>query len=316
MTVTLARVSADVCAYCGKAVLTGRERPEHPIPAALGSSLEVFTVCDPCNAWASAAIDQPFLRDDWTRLHRAAHDVRDPRRGSRRPVPHPFKHGFTDDGVPVTLDEDWRPKLGSRIVEEGDRVQIQAGSMEEAERLRKRVEKAARREGKEARIERVKRIQDPSTVVNIEVEVDAAIWLRMAAKIALGVGSHVYPPDWRTSADAAELRSLMRDVDRRTPSGARPALFPEKLKAEDAFRRLMEPPEHLVCFLRSGRGTAGVLVVLFGELAFGLPVDTTDRPLPSIAWRLDPRRPRRRGETTWDALMLSALRRSGALESG
>jgi hypothetical protein len=80
--------------------------------------LTVRTVGDPCNLWASRNIDQPFLRDDWVRLHRAEHDVRDHRRRQARAVPHPFKRGFTDEGVLVTVDDEWRPHLGSKIIED------------------------------------------------------------------------------------------------------------------------------------------------------------------------------------------------------
>jgi HNH endonuclease len=90
-----------ICAYCGRPVLTGDEKPEHAIPAALGSSLTVYTVCDPCNERVGKEVDQPFLEDEWVRVHRSESGVIDPRRGRKdRPVRSPLLEGYTDHRTP------------------------------------------------------------------------------------------------------------------------------------------------------------------------------------------------------------------------
>jgi HNH endonuclease len=112
--------TADLCAYCAETALTGSERPEHPIPAALGASLIVKTVCDSCNTWAGKDIDQPFLSDDWVREHRSQSGLIDPRRGSKgRPVSSKLLQGYTDEGDFISIDRDGNPKLRSRIIEFG-----------------------------------------------------------------------------------------------------------------------------------------------------------------------------------------------------
>lgn len=307
----------DICAYCGDPALTGQEKPEHPIPAALGSSFTVRTVCDPCNEWANKHVDQPFLKDDWARLHRAEHDVRDPRRPQRRTVPHPLKRGFTEEGVRLTADEAWRPQLGSRIIEDedGERVRIVAGSTEEAERLRKVVEERAAAEGKTAEIGEFQREQVQPRI-NATVKVDLRIWLRMAAKISLGMASVAFPEKWRSSGDAKHLRLLMRGERRTSPEGEPLGLFPTKLETDNPIRALVDPPEHLAFFLRGSGETTRAVVVLFGELAFGLPVDTSGSPPPGIAWRLDPNRPRAGGETTFDGLLVRVVERLDPAKGG
>jgi hypothetical protein len=300
-----------ICAYCGEPVLTGAERPEHPLPRALGSSLMVFTACDPCNAWAGREVDQPFLDDDWLLIHRADHDVRDPRHPGR-PIRHPLRRGFTEDygeRMEVRVDEGWKPHLGGRIIDKGnDEIQIVAGSQEQAEKLLRRVERDAAAEGKTVEMGEWEHSKGRPWI-NINTRVNLGAWMRMAAKIALGVGSHIYDEGWRTSADAVELRRLMRECGLRSDDGGPLGLFPMKLAKDDVLRRIADPPEHLIWFTRSSNGTTGIGVLLFGELIFGMPVDTAGRKLPPVAWALDPRRPDDDGETTWETVLLRAVRR-------
>jgi len=298
----------SICAYCGEPVLTGFERPEHPVPRALGSSLEVFTACDPCNAWAGKEIDQPFLDDDWVRIHRSLHDVRDPDPARGRRIPSPLFDGFTDEGVRVTADAEGRPRLHGRIIESGDMVRIVAGSQEHADRLRERVRRRAEAEGKAIEITE----QGTSRVrprITSNVSLDGVAWGRMAAKIALGVASAIYPEDWRASADADALRRQMRDEHPRSPTGEPMGLVPSRLDTEDHLRNLVMSPQHALWFSRFSDESTGLSVLLFGELIFGQRVDTTGRPVPNAAWRLDPSNAHQDGRTTFPELVDDAVRR-------
>lgn len=141
----------EVCAYCGEAVLTGAERPEHAIPAALGAGLVVYAVCNPCNEWAGKSVDQPFLSDDWILLLRAMHDVRDPRHRDRR-VRNPLGRGFTAEGVYVVADENWKPRITGRIFEDSGagEYRIVARDMQELKKLTDRVIQRAQERGQTA----------------------------------------------------------------------------------------------------------------------------------------------------------------------
>lgn len=298
-----------ICAYCGQPVLTGNEKPEHPLPAAIGSSLVIFTVCDRCNEWANKEIDQPWLGDDWTMIFRATHDIRDQRRAqSRRPL-DPMRHGFTDEGVRVSVDENWKPTLGSKIIEDGDKVRIVAGSEKEAERLLEKVRKRAEAEGKRLEMGNWEKGESrPTVCVNLKVNIIA--WRRMAAKIALGVGSAIYPEDWRLSGDAEQLRTWMRDPEAPDPGGdeGRFGILPERIEDRDGIALLVDPPEHLLLVAGSEKRTS-LLMILFGELLMSMPLNTNgDRP-PDVAWLLDPSTPRRDGRTSLDELTIRYIKR-------
>lgn len=297
----------ELCAYCLTAVLTGDEKPEHPIPASLGASLTVRTVCDACNEWAGREIDQPFLADSLLQAGRSLAGQRDPRRGKKaRPIASPLLQGYTADGDFFTIDpETNKPVRRSRIVDLGDgRQQIRAGSPEEAERLLERARKRAAAEGKEIKIENEERGEiQPEITVEFSMRTD--VWRREAAKIALAVGSHVYPPAWRLSADAHQLREWMHNRDSSTEDGQALPLVPTHI---ESGAWLAEDDEHLIFFIRLKAGVH-VGVCLFGCSYLAIPVDTSGMPVPQQAWRLDWRKPSKDGSTTWDDLVMQTVMR-------
>jgi hypothetical protein len=289
----------EICAYCAQPVLTGEEKPEHAIPAALGASLTVDTVCDPCNCWAGKEIDQPFLEDDWVRLHRSQSGVVDPRRGRKsRPTSSPMLQGYTDDGDFVRLDQNGEPRLRSRIVDLGEqKFQIRADSIEEMERLKRRVEK---RTGKEITDEAITHFSSQPRVHG-RMSLDTLVWLRQTAKIGLAVGSQVYPEAWRTGADAARLREWLNSEDALAPLGQAIGLVPREVSGTP-IERFVNGATHLVFFQRTKEATM-LIVVLLGSVFVSLPVDTSGGPTPQIAWKLDPARPKAGGQTSFDTLL-------------
>jgi len=298
----------ELCAYCLTAVLTGDEKPEHPIPASLGASLTVRTVCDACNEWAGREIDQPFLADSLLQASRSLAGQRDPRRGKKaRPIASPLLQGYTADGDFFTIDPYTnKPVRRSRIVDLGDgRQQIRAGSPEEAERLLERARKRAAAEGKEIKIENEERGEiQPEITVDFSMRTD--VWRREAAKIALAVGSRVYPPAWRSSEDAHRLREWMHNRYSSTEDGQAPPLVPDHIEPGS---QLAEGDEHLLYFTSPGDGTTYLHVVLFGSSHFTVPVDTTGTAVPQRAWRLDWHKPSKDGSTTWEDLLRQAVMR-------
>lgn len=297
--------AGGICAYCAQPALRNDEKPEHAIPAALGASLIVDTVCDPCNGWAGKEVDQPFPEDDWVRLHRSQSGIVDPRRGRKsRPVSSPMMQGLTEEGDFVSLDADGTPTMRSRIVDLGDqKFQIRADSMEEMERLKRRIE---RKTGKEITDETI-RYFSSNPRINWRMSVNTLAWLRQAAKIALAVSSKVYPEQWRTGADASRLREWLNGKDALVPAGQEIGLVPRQV-AGTPVERFVSGAEHLISFQRA-MGMMGLTIVFLGSVFVWLPVDTTDAPTPRIAWKLDPARPKANGETTFDLLLVEAAQR-------
>lgn len=295
-----------VCAYCAQDTLTGRERPEHALAAALRAGMIVTTVCDPCNAWAGIEIDQPFLDDPFIRMYRAKHDLRDPRRSGARPVSDPLRHGFTDEGLEVIADEEWQPRIRGRILQgdNPDEFRIVAGDEEELRKLTERVVRRAQADGRTASIGEPEHVSDQPHVHGT-FNVRPWVWRRALAKVALACGSVAYPPDWRLSGDATLLRTWMRDREALPYDHCPMSDIPE------ALRSLVPAPSHAM-FFQAGEDATILTVVLFGELAFRLPMETTGRPVPDVAWFLDVSRPTSDGRTTFQQLLARAALRSAA----
>jgi hypothetical protein len=270
-----------VCAYCGVTPLKGKERLEHPIPAALGSRLALRIACDDCNAWVGREVDQPFLADGLLRETRSLLDQRDFRRVAKaKRVTSQMLQGFTADGDYISFDhETQRPVMKSRIVDLGDgRFQIRAGSRNEAERLFERIKARAAREGKTAEPEVVEEREDqPAITGTIEVRLD--VWRRAGAKIALALAAEAYPASWRQGEDAAHLRDWMRDSDSEAPP-----LLPRDPPGD---LNLAPHDEHVAFFQRFGDGVTYLIAILLGQQMIALPVDRTGLDVPSLAWSMD-----------------------------
>jgi hypothetical protein len=213
-------------------------------------------------------------------------------------------HGFTEDGDFVFLDKTGKPRLRSRIIDLGDgKFQIRADSREEMERLKDRVE---RRSGKKITDESINEFSSRPQIQN-RILVDTLVWQREAAKIGLAVASHVYPPAWRTGADAARLREWLNGKDASTEDGKATGIALGQLSGTP-FETLADGPSHLVFFLRIEEVTH-LVVVLLGSVLFSVPVDSSGSRTPRVAWKLDPNRPQINGKTTWDALLGDAAQR-------
>ncbi len=167
-----------------------------------------------------------------------------------------------------------------------------------------RARKRAAAEGKEIKIENEERGEiQPEITVEFSMRTD--VWRREAAKIALAVGSHVYPPAWRLSADAHQLREWMHNRDSSTEDGQALPLVPTHI---ESGAWLAEDDEHLIFFIRLKAGVH-VGVCLFGCSYLAIPVDTSGMPVPQQAWRLDWRKPSKDGSTTWDDLVMQTVMR-------
>lgn len=300
----------DLCAYCIKAPLTGHEKPEHPIPAALGSSFWVRTVCDRCNEWAGKEIDKPFLGDALVREMQSLVDQRDPRRHPSRRVPSSILSGYTHDGDYLKHDhETGEVAFAPRIVDLGDgRRQLRGSTQADIDRLLER-ERGRVEPGFEVRVDGPVTTRRYRPTLHIDWTINPRAWRREAAKVGLAVGSYTFPPNWRLSPDAERLREWMHNRDPRTQDSQAPGLAPVPFPAT----ALVRDSEHLMYFVRGSDGWIYLHVVLFGAHVFAVPVHSDPSvALPNQAWRLDWRRPRSNGETTVGALILDALTRTAA----
>ncbi|MGX6446789.1 HNH endonuclease [Patulibacter sp. S7RM1-6] len=294
-----------ICAYCAEEALRPDDPPEHVVPHALGASFTVSTVCHACNSWASREIDQPFLTGDYVRILRNVRDVRPPGARRDRMPSNPLLQGVTEDGTRAWVRDGKTYLAPTRTRDEKTgTVRIRANSVEEAERLAKRVERDAAERGEVVERQPVESGTSEAPLLHVEIMTDQAVWARMAAKIALATASHVYEPAWRSSPVATDLRHVLRDE----PSemlGEKPHLFPDKLPED--FSQIFAPQEHALWCNRVPDGRVLLSIVLFGDYFIAIQIGAVDDEVPTPAWRLDSRHPRRDGKTDFFGLLTPYL---------
>lgn len=295
--------AGSTCAYCGHPKLTGQQRPEHPIPAALNSAITVFTVCDGCNERAGLEVDQPWL--EHTSVLETRHRLRvvDPRR-PKREIPHPLLSGvFEDEDGHRVVVEDGQPRYPGSILRDGDRIQIAAGSEERAEELLKRAEQRLAKEGYEIESMTWGAPPHKRPLVKRTISDSLTTGVRMGAKLALAFGAEAFDEAWRRSAVAEQLREWLWSEQPTEVGGAPIGWVPAKRHEHP----LAQPPNHLAYFYRL-RGAPHLTVLVCGELGFTMAVGPSALPAPKVAWQSGPAFGSK-VLTTIDEVLIDAVRR-------
>lgn len=295
------RAAGEVCTYCGRACLDGRQRPEHPIPLVLGSRLTVFTVCDECNERAASEVDAPWLRNVFVQAERAKVGVVDPRHKAT-PTKDPILSGvFKDEDGHTVIVEDGVPRYPGSIVHAEDTATIAADTPERARTLLDRLRRQLAKDGQEIAgfSQKVRKEHRPRLSRNLSMSI--ADGVRMGAKLGLAFGAEAFDEGWRASAEAKQLRAWLWTDQPTTAEGEQLVWLP----GTDQEHPFADPPIHTVYFDRLSVGTA-LIVLVFGTLGFALPV-APGSPPPALAWKIPlgglPER------TSYDNLMLWAMRK-------
>lgn len=296
------RAAGRTCAYCGLERLDGNQRPEHPIPLVLGSRLTVFTVCDECNRRAGKDVDTPWLKHLFVQEKRAKSGVTDSRHKSR-PIREPFLNGvFLDEDGHRVVVEDGVPRYPGSIVHGDDGISIAAETPERAAELFERLERQLAREGKKITDYSQKRQTEHRPWLKRKYAMSMSSGVRMGAKLGLAFAAEAFDEEWRTTAEAEQLRTWLWS-DKPTNSQGNALAWVPSTEDEHPFA---EPPTHVAHFLPLEDATA-LLVLVFGTLGFTVPVAPAGIARPTMAWCLEP------GSvpvvTTFEELLMKAARR-------
>lgn len=274
------------CFYCGGA-LSGHERPEHIIPAAIGAELVTHRVCDPCNERAGKEVDQPWLGDPHVLPLRILHAVLDRRDEPVQPRP---VRALLDDGR-VAL-----------VTDHGRHVEVRPLPRVEVDALRRIVRVEAAPEDMEKIAARLEREHGPlrwgtpqagqgTVTATVTHEVSIETWPRFAAKVALGVMSRLAEDVWLDSDDARALQAVLwsgaRQAEALQDPGWAWSAVPHPIDRRASPGALLEHAEHLLCF-ESDAVRSALVMVFFGDVLYRVPVRTTDVPKVPPAWLLEP----------------------------
>ena len=278
-------ISGHRCFYCGGSLL-GNERPEHIIPAAAGGTLTTIRVCDPCNTRAGKEVDAPWLRDPHVMHLRAKYGVHDRRDQPVRP-----------QAISAALDDGRK----ARVIDHGSHVEIHpvrrvtkddaAGTVRVESTPAEFPKIAERLEREHGSLRWAPSRSGPTTLTaTATLEVSVETWPRLAAKVTLGVMSRFVDDSWVDSERAASLRSILwsgaRQVHALDKGGWAWAAVPEIVDRSKPPAALLNDAEHLLCF-ESDQMRSALVIVLFSELLYRVPVDATDVNSISPSWLFD-----------------------------
>jgi hypothetical protein len=272
------------CFYCG-GPLTGHERPEHIIPAAIGAELVTHRVCDACNTRAGEEVDQPWLGDPHVLPLRMMHTVLDRRDQPVRPRP---VRATLDDGRVALVAEhgthfEIRPLPRVIVDEAAGTVHVEA-SRDDMDKI------AARLEKEHGTLRWSTPRPGPTTVTATATrELSIEMWPRFAAKVTLGIMSLVVDDSWLDADVAKALRTVLwsgaRQVNVLEEPGWAWAAVPVAIDRRKPPGSLLEGGEHLVCF-ESEVERAALVIVVFGDLLYRVRIPAPDVPKISPAWLL------------------------------
>jgi hypothetical protein len=271
-----------VCTYCLEEKPESERSEEHVIPAALGGSWTVMDVCEPCQEWANVEIDQPFNQSLWVLEQR--HRLRIPDRYGKVPNA-PRVTATVADGrtAVVTLTPGgWELELppSNRPGEEDGSLQITVSLDDEAEYIAKKVARF-KRDNPGFTWEITKREAAPQDPLDVSFpfSIPMKLWPRMGVKIALTVGRELFGQPWLRSDHGLLLHRLLWDEERQV--GMNPLPTKQTIWAGSGW----EPPPNHVLMTVDTFGTPMLLISLFGEDTYGVPLGDTLPPGGS-AWVL------------------------------
>lgn len=280
---------------------------EHPLPQALGGrGWSTREVCRGCNRRAGSEVDQPFAAQVLVRAHRHFHGVPD----ARGVVPRAARlTGTTTDGVPMvatfTADGEVvgrRLPTALRRDEDGERFVVEPGEGEEF--LRLRTERLRRRLGPGYGVQGTIETVPQDVEGSMEFTIDGSLWPRLGAKLALAFGREALGVEWLDQPVAELLRLVLWEPEK-VPGDV---LLPwhSVVAADDQLRPLLHPPEHLIAVQRTYAGRRVLMVHLFGEWRYGVPLGDFELSEREPAWVFDPVRGTCR-TTEWTMLIEEAV---------
>jgi hypothetical protein len=274
------------CPYCLQVLPLSARSVEHLLPAAVGGALTT-DACGSCNAQFADEVDKPFLRDLWMREDRHRHQVTE-RRG--RLTPAPRVRCELSDGTPAVavLDRSgWYAELlptEEWVDENTFRFSIDANDIAARDKKVARMEKQLGQPVKVAST-RSRIIEHPE--VKLHYEVEATMWPRFGAKLALGVGALALGSDWLGSAHAQWLHDVLWDNPTTPPEPFGPLAPMPTTFTGDSIGRYLFPPEHVLAVAHTSHGP-GLAFYSFSERYYLVPLGV-DAHLPEqVAWVLDP----------------------------
>lgn len=271
------------CTYCLETKPDGQRSEEHVVGAALGGAWIVKDICADCQTWAGEEIDGPFAQTIFTREKRHRLKIPD-RYGNVPDAPTQLvdladgrkgRITFTRNGPELEI-------FPNRIALGDGTSTIQISADEELaylEKLRTRFEKA----NPGFTFEVGSRSIGPHVPVDVRHPITWSLnlWPRFGVKVALNVGRELWGEEWLRSEHGMLLHRLLWGTETKIQMNPFPTTGAIGAELPD-----YEPgPDHLLWANNGPKGEPTLLIQLFGEQTYAVPLGAFTLPEKTV-WLL------------------------------
>lgn len=270
------------CFYCADE-LDGVPEPEHILPAAINAGLTTRRVCTPCNHWAGTEVDRPWLETAGVREARLRWKVPDRWGGTVSKIVYKGALPDGDAALIVLTDDNVEIRRRPQAVDNGDTITLTGYNQPEYAKAIGRLR------------QRYPNLEAPEelTLVNglltatVNLHSNVHIWPRFVAKVALGVASLVADDSWIDSSDATGLRGVLRHGHYTTEQAAldQPGVAWSAIPLElRPGTHPLLPPQHLLTFESTEDEGEWLVIVVFGQLLYRVPLNLDWPPSGPQSW--------------------------------
>jgi hypothetical protein len=246
------------CFYCTRP-LDGNQEPDHILPAAIGAELTTAHACSSCRRRCAVQVEQPWLHDPLVASALRRWPVRRQSTGVGR-------HGNVNGAAGGRLESDTPIRSSPSEVPVGEGLRLIDDT--QAQRAR--------------RVRRLNRtysglnLIQPGTAPGAppsagESQIGSRdTWSRFGAKVALAVASLVTDDGWLDTPGAKALQDVLWNgyTPELDSPGDRRWTGPSLLHSNDLIRS----PEHLLAIEPAQHHGSSILIVIFGELGYRVPL--------------------------------------------
>ena len=203
------------CIICDELKDASLFNEEHIIPESLGNSkLKIYDVCAECNSRLGSKVDCALTNNFLSEIYRNQNKIA----GKNGKIPNPFRHGKTETGEPIIVDDDFKPRLVKtqlKFDEKTGKMFVKGGDINKminaANKKLKRLKKPLLTEKQIEELKNNTKVVYENPKIQYEIIVDINKLSLAFMKIAYEFGYKYFGQVYIQDSVAQEIRKIIHD---------------------------------------------------------------------------------------------------------